>query len=37
MQKEGIHQSFLVTKSAISFAAETVRLILKVDDILAAQ
>ena len=35
MVQENVLQPFLVTKSAISFASETVRMILKVDDILA--
>ncbi|KAH0788654.1 T-complex protein 1 subunit delta [Histomonas meleagridis] len=35
MVKEDVLQPFLVTKSAISFASETVRQLMKVDDILA--
>ncbi|OHT06452.1 T-complex protein 1 subunit delta [Tritrichomonas foetus] len=37
MVKEDVLQPFLVTKSAISFAVETVRMIMKVDDILATR
>lgn len=37
MADENVLQPFLVTKSAISFASETVRMILKVDDILATR
>lgn len=36
MIAEDVLQPFLVTKSAISFASETVRLLMKVDDILAS-
>lgn len=37
MKEENVLQPFLITKSAITFAAETVRMILKVDDILATR
>ena len=37
MVKEDVLQPFLVTKSAVSFAVETVRMIMKVDDILATR
>lgn len=37
MVKEEVLQPFLVTKSAINFASETVRMIMKVDDILATR
>jgi T-complex protein 1 subunit delta len=37
MVKEDVLQPFLVTKSALSFASETVRMIMKVDDILATR
>jgi T-complex protein 1 subunit delta len=37
MALEKVLQPYLVTKSAINFAAETVRMILKVDDILATR
>lgn len=37
MEKENVLQPYLVTKSAITFASETVRMILKVDDILATR
>jgi T-complex protein 1 subunit delta len=37
MVEEDVLQPFLVTKSALAFAAETVRMIMKVDDILATR
>lgn len=37
MKEEEVLQPYLVTKSAVSFASETVRMILKVDDILATR
>jgi len=37
MVEENVLQPYLVTKSAVSFASETVRMILKVDDILATR
>jgi len=37
MAEEQVLQPFLVTKSALTFASETVRMILKVDDILATR
>ncbi|OHT06079.1 T-complex protein 1 subunit delta [Tritrichomonas foetus] len=37
MKEEDVLQPFLVTKSAVSFAVETVRMIMKVDDILATR
>jgi T-complex protein 1 subunit delta len=37
MRKEEVLQPFLVTKSALAFASETVRMIMKVDDILATR
>ena len=37
MTEEQVLQPFLVTKSALTFASETVRMILKVDDILATR
>jgi T-complex protein 1 subunit delta len=37
MVGEDVLQPFLVTKSALAFAAETVRMIMKVDDILATR
>ena len=37
MKEEEVLQPYLVTKSAVTFASETVRMILKVDDILATR
>jgi T-complex protein 1 subunit delta len=37
MVEEEVLQPYLVTKSALSFASETVRMIMKVDDILATR
>ena len=37
MVEENVLQPFLVTKSALAFASETVRMIMKVDDILATR
>jgi T-complex protein 1 subunit delta len=37
MTEEDVLQPFLVTKSALTFASETVRMIMKVDDILATR
>jgi T-complex protein 1 subunit delta len=37
MVEENVLQPFLVTKSALAFATETVRMIMKVDDILATR
>ena len=37
LKEEEVLQPYLVTKSAVTFASETVRMILKVDDILATR